>query len=635
MNIKILRAIVFTLLLAPNAGWSNTLPADDAALFEAYLDGVVAAQFSDYQLAGMTFALVRNGQLVLSKGYGFADLENKIAVDPARHLFRPGSTSKLFTWTAVMQLVEQGKLDLNAPVADYIHQFEIPNEFNQPLTLTHILTHSPGFEDGALGYLFADNPEDLVPLADSLAAHVPNQIWAPGTYSAYSNFSTALAGLAVANVSGLSFEEYIAKNILEPLGMAHATFEEPLPERFEADMSIGYTIVNGGLQPLGFEYIKNFGPAGALSATAEDMARFIIAHVSQGAFEGTRILKPETTDLMHSRLFAHHPAVAGMAHGFYEIRRNGQRFIGHGGDTIVFHSELVIEPNSDFGFFLSFNAADGGVARQAVTNAVLDYFFPGDGGEAPVIPAEPLAGSDARIKNIIGAYRLNRRSYTQLEALPGLGGDLAIEPAGDGAIKLNAGPLSGRFVEVEPFVFRQQGRQELLVFQADEQGKVSRGFIGSLPIMVAEKLTFAERASTHQLVIMLTLLAALFVLINATRSRGGVKQTPTTGAALWAKRSLVTTAIINLSFAVSLTAVFIAADTDRLIFDFPPAGTAAMLVLPILSIILTAVCVLLLVPVWRTPACSLGQRIRYSYVTTLFVLFLAVLGYWNLIGWNY
>jgi hypothetical protein len=153
--------------------------------------------------------------------------------------------------------------------------------------------------------------------------------------------------------------------------------------------------------------------------------------------------------------------------------------------------------------------------------------------------------------------------------------------------------------------------------------------------MVAEKLTFTERASTHQLVIILTLLAALFVLINAARSRGGFAQTPATGAALWAKRSLVTTAAINLVFAVSLAAVFSAADIDRMIFEFPPAGTSAMLVLPILSIILTAVCVLLLVPVWRSPACSLGQRIRYSYVTTLFVLFLIVLGYWNLIGWNY
>ena len=143
-------------------------------------------------------------------------------------LFRPGSVSKLFTWTAVMQLVEQGRLDLNAPVSSYVDQFEIPDAFGVPLTLTHVMTHAPGFEDGAVGFLFADEPEDLVPLAESLAAHVPNQIWEPGTFSAYNNWSTALAGLIVANVSGMSFEDYVAEHIFAPLGMQQATFEEPL-----------------------------------------------------------------------------------------------------------------------------------------------------------------------------------------------------------------------------------------------------------------------------------------------------------------------------------------------------------------------------------------------------------------------
>ncbi len=126
----------------------------------------MAAQFRDYQLAGMTFALVKDGELVLSKGYGYADIGEKTPVDPAVHLFRPGSVSKLFTWTAVMQLVEQGKLDLNTDIGEYIDQFDIPNEFDQPLTLSHIMTHSPGLEDGAAGYLFADEVEDLVPLAE-------------------------------------------------------------------------------------------------------------------------------------------------------------------------------------------------------------------------------------------------------------------------------------------------------------------------------------------------------------------------------------------------------------------------------------------------------------------------------------
>ena len=589
----------------------------------------MAAQFRDHQLAGMTFALVKDGELVFSKGYGYADIGEKTPVDPAIHLFRPGSVSKLFTWTAVMQLVEQGKLDLNTDVGEYIDQFDIPNEFDQPLTLSNIMTHSPGLEDGAAGYLFADEVEDLVPLADSLAAHIPNQIWRPGTYSAYSNWATALAGLAVANVSGMPFERYIASYIFEPLDMLHATFDEPLPEHLVADFAQGYTTKNSGLEPFGFEFIKNFGPAGALSASAEDMARFMIAHT----VGDTRILQKATMEQMHSRLFAHHPSVAGMAHGFYEIRRNGERFIGHGGDTIAFHSELVIQPETDFGFFLSFNAAEGATARTAVTDSVLDYFYPGDGGALPAFPTEPLAGSAERIAKIVGAYRLNRRSYTKLEGVTGLAGDLTFVPGEEGEIVLPIPRLGGRYIEVAPFEFRKQGRQELLVFDTDDAGNVTRGFIGSLPIMVADKVPFLEQAGNHQLIIALTLLASLFVIINAVRNRG--TRAAQAATAVVARQALVGASVVNLAFAVGLAVVASGADLEVLIFDFPPPGTGLVLLLPVIGAVLSITCVAMIVPIWRAADCNVWQRLRFTYTALVFALFILVLWYWHLLGWNY
>ncbi|MCB1683290.1 MAG: beta-lactamase family protein, partial [Pseudomonadales bacterium] len=530
---------------------------DDIGRFEAYLDGVMAAQFTDYRLAGMTFALVRNGRLVFSKGYGHADLAAAVRVDPARHLFRPGSVSKLVTWTAVMQLVEQGRLDLQADVSQYVPQFEIPNAFGVPLTLTHIMTHTPGLEDGAAGFLFADEPTDLVPLAESLAAHIPAQVRAPGTFASYSNWASALAGLIVANVTGRAFEDYVRTEIFEPLGMQHATFEEPLPADLAEDFAQGYVLKYEGLEPFGFEYIHNFGPAGALSASAEDMSRFLIAHLQDGAYGGRRILREETARLMHARLFAHHPDVAGMAHGFYEIRRNGERFIGHGGDTIAFHSELVMQPETDFGFFLSFNAAEGAMARTAVTDAVLDYFYPGHPERLPAFPAAPLEGSAARIAAVVGAYRLNRRSYTQLEGITGLGGDLSVVPAGPGEISIPVPRFGGRFIEVAPYVFREQGRQELLVFETSPSGQVQRALIGSLPVMVADRLSFPHRASTHQLIIALALLASLFVVINAIRNRG---RQALQGAAAHAKTAMVGAAVVNLLFPIGLVAVFAGVD---------------------------------------------------------------------------
>jgi CubicO group peptidase (beta-lactamase class C family) len=614
----------------PAAGNSSEL-----ARFETYLDGVMAAQFQNYKLAGMTFALVQDGRLVLSKGYGVVDLRTGEPVDPARTLFRPGSVSKLFTWTAVMQLVEQGRLDLNAPVSDYVDQFELPNAFDTPLTLTHIMTHAPGLEDGAAGYLFADEEADLVPLADSLAAHVPAQVRPPGTYSSYSNWATALAGLVVANVSGMSFEDYVAANIFQPLGMTQATFDEPLPGRLVDDFAQGYQSKYNGIDPMGFEFIRNFGPAGALSASAEDMAKFMIAHVMDGALPGDgegRILEPDTVHLMHSRLFAHDPRVAGMAHGFYEIRRNGVRFVGHGGDTIAFHSELVIQPETDFGFFLSFNTPDGARARSGVTSAVLDWFYPGDGGAEPAYPDQVLEGSADRIAEIVGAYRINRRSYTKLEGVVGLAGDLSVGPGTDGEIVVPGEGLGGRFIEVEPWVFRQQGRQQTVVFQTDDDGSVARALVGSLPIMVADKLAVWETATSHQVVIGLALLAALFVIINAVRNRGRVLAS---GAARIGSYGLMAASVSFLAFTVGLAAVFGNVDMDRMIFDFPPPGTGLVLFLPLIGTLATIVGIGALVPVWRSPDCNVWQRIRHTYVAVIFALLVLVLGYWNMLGWRY
>ena len=609
-------------------------PQSDPTLtrFEAYLDGVMAAQFRDFKLAGMTFALVQDRALVFAKGYGVASLETGAPVDPAMTLFRPGSVSKLFTWTAIMQLVEQGRLDLNAPISSYVDQFEIPEAFGEPLTMTHVMTHAPGFEDGAAGFLFADEPEDLVPLAESLAAHVPDQIWAPGTFSAYNNWSTALAGLVVANSSGQSFESYVDEHIFQPLGMQQATFEEPLPDHLAAHMAQGYTTEHGGVEPMGFEFIKNFGPAGALSASAEDMARFIVAHVSEGGSGETRILRPETVALMHSRLFAHDYRVAGMAHGFYEVVRNGVRFVGHGGDTIAFHSELLINPDTGFGLFVSFNTPEGARARTAVVDAVLDYFYPGDGGAEPAWPDEPLAGSAERIAGIAGAYRLNRRSFTSLEGSLGLAGDLMVMPGPEGEIVIPGEGMGGRFIEVAPYQFRLQGRQETLVFQTDDNGVVQRALVGSLPIMVADKLAFWETAANHQLVIGLALLSGLFLLINAIRNRGQVELS---GLVRAGRLSQIIAAICLFGFVVGFALVFADADMNRLIFDFPPPGTGLVLAFPVLMALTTAVSLVALVPVWRTDACSRWQALRYSWVSLIFTLLVLVLAYWNLLGWRY
>ena len=602
----------------------------DSRDFESYLDGLVAAQFQDYDLAGMTFALVLDGEVALTKGYGYADLASLTPVDPAVHLFRPGSVSKLVTWTAVMQLVEQGKLDLDADIGTYVTQFELPNNFDQSLTLKHLLTHTPGLEDGAAGYLFADEESDLIPLAQSLEQWMPNQVRQPGDHSSYSNWATALAGLIVANVSGVSFEEYVRGGIFAPLNMVQATFDEPLPAQLANDMSTGYVAKQGALEPFGFEFIKNFGPAGALSASADAMAKFMRAHLNGGATEDGRILEPETVVQMHSALHRHDDNVAAMAHGFMEVWRNGNRFIGHGGDTIAFHSEMVLDPLSGFGIYLSFNAPDGARARSAIINGVIDFYF---GSQPPRVDFPELDGSEARILEVSGAYRLNRRSYTKLEGVTALVSDVGVAPDGKGGIIMGGVASLGAqtYREVEPYVFENANDGSRLVFGRDDAGAVDALLIAAFPVIVGDRLGPLESGGNHLLIIALTFLASIFVLINTIRNR----KLELTSAAKMGRRLITLAALANMLFACVFAVALAGLDMNKVVFDFPPPGTGLALVFPLVSLVFTVLAVVYLVPVWRSPDCTVWARIRYSYVTLIFVLFLLVLNYWNMLGWKY
>src|SRR5262245_30240763 len=210
----------------------------DRAELEAFIDGIMVANLRDKHVAGATISVVKDGALLFAKGYGFADVAKRRPTDPERSLFRIGSTSKLFTWTAVMQLVEQGKLDLDADVNRYL-DFKIPATFPQPITLRHIMTHTPGFEEDSRD-LISDDSTTLIPLGRWLATHIPGRVRPPGTFASYSNYATALAGYIVQRTSGTPWDDYIEQHVLAPLGMMQTATRQPLPSRLKADMSDGY-----------------------------------------------------------------------------------------------------------------------------------------------------------------------------------------------------------------------------------------------------------------------------------------------------------------------------------------------------------------------------------------------------------
>jgi CubicO group peptidase (beta-lactamase class C family) len=271
--------LIIGLLISFTSPASAQTPASglsDPAELSAFVDGVMATSMKSNHVPGAVVVVVKDGKVFFAKGYGYADLDNKTPVDPASTLFRPGSVSKLFTWTAVLQLVEAGKLDLDADVNTYL-DFEIPATYAQPITLRIIMTHMTGFEDKGDG-LFKLNAEEVSSLETYLKSNLPTRVFPPGQYAAYSNYATALSGYIVERVSGIPFEQYISKNILQPLQMQHSTFEQPLPTALAGQMSKGYNYLNGEYIEGSFEFVVG-APAGALSATGLDMANFMIAHL--------------------------------------------------------------------------------------------------------------------------------------------------------------------------------------------------------------------------------------------------------------------------------------------------------------------------------------------------------------------
>jgi len=451
---------------------SSTTPQLTRADVEAWLDGFMPQTLRSSDIAGAVVVVVKDGQTLLQKGYGYADVAKKLPVDPARTLFRPGSVSKLFTWTAVMQQVEQGKLDLDADVNQYI-DFKIPDREGKPVSLRNIMTHTAGFEEQAKGIMSLE--EKGVPALDAhLKAWVPTRIFAPGTTPAYSNYATALAGYIVARVSGMSFDDYLDKNLFAPLQMNHSTFRQPLPERLKPDMSKGYPRASEDEKP--YEIVGP-APAGSLAAPGADMANFMIAHLQNGTLGDQQILKPETAKLMHDTALTLLPRVKRMVLGFYEANLNGHRIIAHGGDTQWFHSDLNLFLDDGIGLYISMNSTGkegaAGDVRSALLERFADRYLPGDipGGEVD----EKTAAEHARMA--VGQYEVSRRMQTSFLSLLSFVGPtkIALDAKGNLSVPAatDAAGVPLKWKEIEPFLWRAEGTQQLLAAQV-ENNRVTR-----------------------------------------------------------------------------------------------------------------------------------------------------------------
>lgn len=421
----------------------------------AWLDGMLPYALQSGDIAGVVIAIVKDGEILVEQGYGYADAAKHLPMDPECTLIRAGSTSKLFTWTAVMQLVAAGKIDLHRDINDYL-DFRVPTSFGRPVTMLDLMNHRGGFEEGLKDVLILD-PKLLPSTEASLKGHPRPQLFAPGTVPAYSNYGAGLAGYIVERVSGERFEQYIERHIFRPLGMEHSSFEQPFPAAFEAALSKGYRTPDLPPQPVEFIATR---PAGSLATTVSDLTRFMRAHLAGGSFGGAEILDRATTQTMHEPSQDAPPGFATMAHGFFHETRNGRTMIGHGGDTVVFHTEFDLLPEENVGITFTFNSRgrDDSVyaARKALVDEFMNRYFP---AKSQVQEVEAIASAADDARRIAGRYESSRRIVHGFLSVFYLLQQTTIAMNPDGTIVMprEAGPGDAVFREIDKDLWQEVG----------------------------------------------------------------------------------------------------------------------------------------------------------------------------------
>ncbi|MEU5671926.1 serine hydrolase domain-containing protein [Micromonospora sp. NPDC047753] len=460
----------------------------------AWLDGLLPAALDRSGIAGATVAVVNDGKILTTRGYGYADTGSGgnagVPVDPDRHLFRMGSVSKLVTATAVLQLVQDGKLDLDTDVRTYL-DFELPLRHERAVTLRHLLTHTAGFEERIAGLIGTDGSD--LNLRKALMTDPPEQIYQPGTVPAYSNYSNALAGYIVERVSATRFEEYVQRNVLDRAGMPSSTFEQPLPAALRDRMSNGYDTSAGPAVP--FEIVGT-PPPGALSAPATDMARFMLAQLGEPVGFAPLLDQPTRELMQRPALDATSLGTLAdgprMTLGFFTENRNGHRILGHGGDTKYFHSHLQIYPDDRAGIFLSLNsngsgALDSHELRDSVVNGFADRYFPARDDQQTVGVDPATTAEHAALA--AGTYESSRAIGSNFLTAIGLVGRTTVSVADGDRLLLDPGPLSNSpalYEEVAPWVWREVDGQRTIAMRATDDRVEAISFDSAFALLPVE-----------------------------------------------------------------------------------------------------------------------------------------------------
>ncbi len=467
--------------------------------WKSFFDNEISSVMSVLNIPGMSLSIVNSTHTLYKKGYGYASLEESKLVDPDTTIFRLGSVSKLFTWTAVMQVYEQGLINFDEDVNTYLTAFKIKEKFNQPITMKHLITHSAGFEADWIWNGDATE-ETLLSLEEYVIKFQPRRVSPPGETTSYSNYGTGLAAYIVTQVSGLDYETYVEENIFNPLKMNSSTFRQPFPEQLKNNFSSEYAFNENGEPVLGLSEFVLDPPAGGLATTAADVANFMMAHLNNGTLDSVQIMEDETTHQMHQRLFANDPRLSGWAYGFVDTNYLGVRILHHGGAVARSGGIIFLLPDLDIGVFMSYNS-EPVISTASILIEFLHNFF----------TLEPFSilypTSTEGLEKFAGKYMQAGVWETTPYKLERVVDYLEVKITDSGYLLFKG----QKFVKVDDLLFRADNSYWYIAFRENKNGKITylmQGGFTQVPYEKANGIANPTAAWVH-LIFCMTLLGVI------------------------------------------------------------------------------------------------------------------------------
>ncbi|MDB5468452.1 MAG: serine hydrolase [Caulobacter sp.] len=628
---------------APVANVVAPVAPIDPAQLEAFVDGVVTTSMSRDHIAGVTVSIVQNGQVVMKKGYGFDRLgDHPRRVDPDRSLFRLASISKTFTWISVMRQVEAGRMRLDAPINLYLPEsVRVPDQgFAREIRVIDLMNHRPGFEDRAFGQLFEKDPARVRPMLTWLKQERPRREWAPGTIPAYSNYGVALAGLAAARQVNKPFEQMVEQEITGPLGMTRTTFRDryppreglpaPMPASLAGDVAEGYFWNGTRFTPRPYEYVSQAAPAGGVSSTAGDMARYMTMLLNGGTLDGQTIFNPQTSAGFRTVSDRAAPGAGGFAHGFMEFQLPGNRVgYGHGGSTLSFMSNMVVIPELGLGVFISTNTETGYGLEASLPGRIVERFY----GPAPAAPrlSQWLKDNSGAFG---GQYLSSRRAFHGMEKFVGLfNGRVTAKVDGQGQLVLKGFDGASIWTPLDTAGRFQSASDSRVIVFTMQDGRAT-GFYDSIASRYSKRLNFFGGDGWLIWAAILAGLASIVTVVGALlRLRLNLRQTT-----VQARASLLQTiqAVLWLIMLVSFILWFgKVGDVAAIFYDWPGALLIIASSCGLVAALFSVVVVILTPFVWqggrRVDSFTQGRKLRFTWTTAAFLLFSVVLACWGAI----